>query len=104
MRDLGATFGETGLYRPRRNYLQGFERHGFIRGVDHGYVRFEFHGLQQELIRQISPADVRWMADLLGRLSVSQWHDAFRAAGYPSESADRYISKLHEKVEAGRGL
>jgi hypothetical protein len=104
VRDLGATFGETGLYRPRRNYLEGFEGRGFIRGVDHAYVRFEFHGLQQELIRQIPPADVRWMCDLLGRLSESQWHDAFRAAGYPSEIADRYIAKLHEKIDAGRGL
>lgn len=101
VRDLGATFGETGLFRPRRNYLEGFERQGFIDGVDHGYVRFEFHGLQRELVQHITPADVRWMCELVGRLSSDQLHDAFRAAGYSNDIADRYIAKLRRKIDAG---
>jgi hypothetical protein len=35
------------------------------------------------------------------RLSDSQWHDAFRAAGYGDEHARRYVAKIKGKVAQG---
>lgn len=90
-------------FRPKRNYLEGFERHGFLKRVKDGRVLFEFRGLQKELIHDISADDVRWMCSLLGRLSRAQMTDAFRAANYSTDVADRFIHKLEEKISAGRG-
>jgi hypothetical protein len=41
---------------------------------------------------------------LLSRLSDAQWHDAFRAAGYPDGQARRFVTKLKSKVAEGLKL
>ena len=53
---------------------------------------------------RITPEDVAWVSGLLGRLSDTQWNDAFRAAGYEPENARRFIAKLKEKVDQGRSI
>jgi hypothetical protein len=47
---------------------------------------------------------VQWTAKLFARLSDRQWQDAFRAGGYSSEDAARYIAKFKEKIAAGLAL
>ena len=41
---------------------------------------------------------------LLSRLSEKQWQDAFRAGGYEPATANRFISKLREKMAQGLAL
>jgi hypothetical protein len=101
VRDLGASLGEVGRFYPRRNWLDGFERHPFITRVDGSRVEFDFGGLQQELLSLIHADDVRWAARLMARLSGRQWQDAFRAAGYPAPVAERYIRRIERKIEDG---
>ena len=55
----------------------------------------------QELLKHITPADVAWVSDLLGRLSDRQWSDAFRAGGYTPEITDRFIGRLGQKIAEG---
>jgi hypothetical protein len=104
VRDIGAALGDTGKIYPRRNCLECFERHGFITGVDGEAVSFDYQGLHKELMSMIHPADVRWAAERMQRLTDTQWHDAFRAGNYSDSDADRFISKLKEKIEDGLAL
>jgi len=48
--------------------------------------------------------EVRWAGTLLARLTDRQWHDAFRAGGYPTDVADRFIRKIRSNIEAAQSL
>ena len=100
-RDLGQTFGRTGTLDPPRGDPDAFEKTAFIRGVENGFVRFEYRGRHKALFERITPADVRWVCDRLSRLTDQQLNDAFRAAGYPRVTADRFISSLKRKIAEG---
>lgn len=104
VRDLGASLGETGKMYPRRNCLECFEQHGFITSIEGDKVAFDYQGLHQELISMIHPADVRWAAEHMQRLTDAQWHDAFRTANYADADAERYIRRLQEKIDDGLAL
>jgi hypothetical protein len=99
VRDLGAALGETGKLFPRRNWIEGFEEEEFIEGVKDGRIEFAFTGRHRELLRMITPADLRWAATRLQGLTEQQWHDAFRAANYTDALRDRYIRKIRQKIE-----
>jgi hypothetical protein len=99
VRDLGAALGDTGKLYPKRNCLACFERHGFITAINGDRVEFDYAGRHQELMSMIRPADVRWAAEHMARLTDKQWHDAFRAANYADADAQRFINKLKEKID-----
>jgi hypothetical protein len=99
VRDLGAAFGETGKLFPRRNWIEGFEQEAFIERVQDGRIKFAYTGRHQELIEMIAPADLRWAASRVQRLTDRQWHDAFRAANYTDDVRDRYVRKIRQKIE-----
>lgn len=104
VRDLGAALGETGKMYPRRNWLEGFERHGFITAIEGDKVEFDYQGLHQELLSMIHPPDVQWAAQRMQRITDAQWHDAFRAANYSDADAERFIRRLKEKIDDGLAL
>jgi hypothetical protein len=105
VRDLGISLGGTGRVLPPRGDPSLFEQHGFITGVEDGFVTFEYHGFHEELIRRrITPGDVRWACELLGRLSERQWRDGFRAGGYDTPTSERFIKRLREKIQQGMAL
>jgi hypothetical protein len=104
VRDLGAALGETGKLFPRRNWIEGFERSGFIRGVTGNRVEFDYRGRHQDLLTMISPGDVQWAAHRLERLTDQQWRDAFRAANYDASIAERYIARIKAKIADGLAL
>jgi len=104
VRDLGAALGETGKLFPRRNWLEGFERSGFITRVSGQQVEFDYHGRHQALLTMITPADVQWAAQRLQRFTDQQWRDAFRAGNYDAAIADRYITRIKAKVADGLAL
>jgi hypothetical protein len=104
VRDLGAALGETGKLFPRRNWLEGFERSGFITGVSGSRVEFDYRGRHQELLTMIKPGDVQWAAQRMQRLTDQQWHDAFRAGNYDQAIADRFIARIKAKIADGMVL
>lgn len=105
VRDVGAALGDTHSWAPRKGDAAAFERQAFIVGVSNGNVEFAYRGWYSNLVAgRITPSDVAWAADLLGRLSDAQWQDAFRAAGFARDEADRFSRKLKEKIEQGRLL
>ena len=105
VRDIGAALGDTHQFAPRKNHPDTFERSPFILGVNSGSVQFAYNGWYKNLVRdRISPEDVVWASNLLGRLSDRQWRDAFRAGGYAPETAERFIRTLRAKIEEGRAV
>ncbi len=81
VQDVGTSFSRTrGSWRDgARGDLQGFARQGFIESVDAGRVLFDWHGPHGDLLQEIRPDDVHWIADRLATLSPTQWDDALRA-------------------------
>jgi hypothetical protein len=105
VRDLGTSLGATNFHDPTPNLPDVFERHAFITGVKHGYVAFDYQARNGDLVRnRIRPDDVRWASRLLGRLTTTQWNDAFRGAGYEPAVAERFIRRLQQKIREGAAL
>ena len=104
VRDLGAALGETGKLYPRRNWLEAFEERAFITAVSASRVEFDYDGRHQELLAMIGPADVQWAARQMSRLTDAQLRDAFRAGNYAPPQANRYISRIREKIADGLAL
>ena len=105
VRDLGQSFGETGIIWPQRNDIEEWEKEAFILGLrEDGTVRFNYSGRFKELFRDLRPADVRWTAERLSRISDRQLDDAFRAAEYPEDLRGRFIRRLKAKIAEGLAL
>ncbi len=105
VRDLGQSFGETGIIWPERNDIEEWEKEAFILGLrEDGTVRFNYSGRFKELFRDLRPEDVRWAAERLSRISDRQLDDAFRAAEYPDDLRARFIRRLKAKIAEGLAL
>ena len=103
-RDLGHTFGRTGVLDAPRGNIEVFEQTPFILGVDGNRVRFEWRGRHRELLDDIRVADVRWICERLDRLSDEQWRDAFRAGGVEGPLAERFIRRMKQNIAEGLAL
>jgi hypothetical protein len=104
-RDVGAALGDTNRLAPRKGNADAFERSPYVVGVSNGHVDFAYTGWYAKLVEaRISPEEVAWASNLLGQLSERQMHDAFRAAGYEREVANRFITKLRAKIDEGKAV
>ena len=103
-RDLGHTFGRTGVIDAPRGDIRVYESTPFIKSVEHGRVRFDYRGRHGVLFADMTPADVRWICARLDRLTERQWRDAFRAGGYAPQTAERFIRRTKQKIAEGLGL
>lgn len=103
-RDLGQSFGRTGVLDAPRGDLKTFEETPFIKGMVGQYVRFDYRGRHGALVSQMTAADVRWICEKLDRLTGEQWQDAFRAGGYAPETANRFIKRFDQKITEGLAL
>lgn len=105
VRDIGTALGSTARLTPVRGDPDVFERLGFIKRIENGFVEFHYNGRHQPLVDdRIRPVDVRWAAQLLARVSDAQWHDAFRAGGYQPGVRQRFINRLKSKINDGLAL
>jgi hypothetical protein len=113
--DLGGSFGPTGLDWALKGKPAEYCSSKWIRSVSAEYVDFNVPSRPAmtsyidfpELTRRLSllwlghhvpRQDARWMGDLLGRLSAQQIHDAFRAAGYPSNEVEELSAALERRI------
>ena len=116
VRDLGAALGKTkyphvlkffrlrGFGQGTRNNIVDFEEQGFIKGATAEKVEFDYRGIYRDVLNTVTPADVQWACSRLAKLTDKQWQDAFRAAGYSQDVADRFIAKLKQKIAQGLAL
>lgn len=104
-RDIGSALGDLNRISPRKNHPESFEKEPFLIGVNNGYVQFHYSGWYKNLVRdRITPEEVAWAANLIGRLSDQQLQDAFRAGGFKPEVASRYIARIREKITEARAI
>jgi hypothetical protein len=103
-RDLGHTFGRTGILDAPRGEPDVFDETPFITGVVNGRVKLHWRGLHRGLFDEITTADVIWICSRLNRLTDPQWRDAFRAGGIHDSDADRFIRRLKQKIAEGLAL
>jgi hypothetical protein len=103
-RDVGHTFGRTGVMNAPRGDIDVFEKTPFIKGVENGRVRLDWRGRHDGLLENITPGDVRWICERLNKLTDRQWNDAFRAGGYDKALADRFIRRMKQKIDEGLAL
>ena len=116
--DIGATFGTAGLsfpFRHSKGDVDAYARSKFITKITQEYVNFRtpsrpsimYAGrplsyIQRVhldgLLHNIPRDDARWMGQLLSRLSASQVHDAFRAAGYTTDQVDEYSKTIEDRI------
>lgn len=107
VKDLGASLGKTVWpVGGSKADPEAFDEEPFIERVEGNRVHFAFKGawLEPQLLRSITPEDVRWTSRLLSRLTPNQWRDAFRGAGFDDAEAGRYIRRLQQKMEEGLRL
>jgi hypothetical protein len=64
-------------------------------------VDFDFHTIYDSVVDLVRSSDVRWTAELLSRVTDTQWEDAFRSADYTPEVRARYIKKIKAKIAEG---
>src|SRR6185503_3115463 len=100
-RDLGQSFGRTGVLDAPRGEIKVFEETPFIKGMAGNHVRFDYRGRHGSLVDHMTPDDVHWICEKLQRLTDKQWNDAFRAGGYNPEIANRYITRFKQKIAEG---
>jgi len=104
VKDLGSALGQSGWMLHTKDDTAGFDAEPFIAGVQDSVVSFEFRKHWKNWPRQdvlVRPGDLRWICELLHRLSAKQWRDAFRAGGFSDAEADRYIRRLQSKIADG---
>jgi hypothetical protein len=100
VRDLGLSWGASGINNPKRGDIEAFEQHGFIKRIDGNRIEFDQANLRAELFEQITPADLRWIGERMSRLSDQQWRDAFRAAAYQDTAlVNRFIARMKQKID-----
>jgi hypothetical protein len=103
-RDLGQSFGRTGVIDAPRGDPAVFEQTPFIIGVANGKVQFDYRGRHRVLFENISPDDVRWACERLRGLTDQQWRDAFRAGGFPDSISERFTRRMKQKIDEGLRL
>jgi hypothetical protein len=104
-RDIGSALGDLNRVSPRKNHVESFEQVPFLLGVQDGHVQFHYSSWYKNLVRdRITPEEVAWASELIGRLSDKQMRDAFRAGGFEPDTANRFIARLREKIDEGRAI
>ena len=116
--DLGASFGTPGLTWPlkrTRGNLGTYQHSKFIAKVTPSYVDLRtparaslyFLATPREyrirlrlrwIGKHIPREDVRWIGQLLTRVSPDQIRDAFRAAGYPPEEVEGFTKVIQGRI------
>jgi hypothetical protein len=107
VQDIGSALGmPRGLpyFRGTRNDIDDYESLKLIRRIDGSAVQLDYRGQHADVLERLRPADVLWACELMSKLSDAQLDDAFKAADYPPDIRQRYITKLREKIQEGLAL
>jgi hypothetical protein len=120
--DLGATFGRTGNIITRsKSVSKDYAETKFIAKVTATHVDFVMQSRpffpfvlhlpsyrertrMQDIVKRIPIADARWLGDRLGRLSLEQIRDCFRASGFAPDEVETYAQAVMQRIGALKGL
>jgi hypothetical protein len=114
--DLGGSFGTTGLNWMLKGNPSAYCSSKWIKTVSPGFINFNvpsppamnyyinFPELSRRLSllwlgRHIPRTDVRWVGQLLARLSRDQIRDAFRAGGYSPQEVEELSMVVEQRID-----
>jgi len=114
--DLGASFGKTGGVGSRtKSQLDDYVESKFVDKTDEDVVDlriksrpffllavdpYHYNKLtsREKVGKGIPREDARWLGQILGRLSIQQIRDCFRAAGYSSAEVDGFAKVVQARI------
>jgi hypothetical protein len=97
--DLGATFGKTGnSITHNRNSPKDYAHTRLIKSVEGNSVVFAFRATHDNILRNVTVAQAKWLGRILSQLSDRQISDAFRAANYSPEEIQLLTTTFKAKV------
>jgi len=98
--DLGASFAKEGniLGHTRGRPDQYVADTRFVKGVKNGKVEFDYHGKNQNLLKDITVEQAKWIGGILSQLSEQQVRDAFRAANYSPEEIESLTRTVMARI------
>ena len=98
--DLGASFAKEGniLGHTRGRPDQYISDTKFVSGVKNGRVEFDYHGKNQNLLKDITVEQAKWIGRILLQLSDQQISDAFRAANYTPDQIQRMTQVVRARI------
>jgi hypothetical protein len=121
--DLGASLGRTGSSFSRsKGVMKDYVETKFVRKVGPDQVDFVMHSRpffllyifrhdyyslrtrMESVTKHIPIADARWLGNLLGRLSIDQIGDCFRAAGFSPAEVEGYNRVVMQRIDALKKL
>src|SRR6266446_5846062 len=117
--DLGASFGTIGYSWTQamaKGNLNSYRHSKFIKKAGPEFIDFNapsrpaliyfvdvpglIHRLRMRWVgRHIPREDVKWMGDVLSRLSSQQIQDAFRSAGYSPHEIEDFTKIVQERID-----
>ena len=98
--DLGASFAKEGniLGHTRGRPDQYVADTKFVTGVKNGKVEFDYRGKNQNLLKNITVEQAKWIGGLLSQLSDQQISDAFRAANYTPDQIQSMTRVVRTRI------
>lgn len=98
--DLGASFAKEGniLGHTRGRPDQYVTDSKFVLGVKNGKVEFNYHGKNQNLLKDITVEQAKWIGSLLSQLTDQQISDAFRAANYSPDQIQGLTRVVRSRI------
>ena len=97
--DLGVAFGKTGnSITHNRNRPGEFVKTKFVKNVDGNSILFDFHATHDQMLRNVSVGQAKWIGNILSQLSDQQIGDAFRAANYSPEEIEMLTKSVRARI------
>ncbi len=97
--DLGVAFGKTGnSITHNRNRPEEFVKTKFVKNVDGNSILFDFHATHDQMLRNVSVGQAKWIGNILSQLSDQQIGDAFRAANYSPEEIEMLTKSVRARI------
>lgn len=116
--DLGSSFGSAGRTWPReraKDNIDSYSHSRFIRNLTAESVDFQVPARPRWVLlvnpkeylsrvhlewigKGVPRGDVRWMGQLLARLSPRQIRDAFRASGYTPQEVEAFARIVEQRI------
>ena len=98
--DLGATLGKTGNFiTHNRNKPQDYVKTKLIKRIEGDQIVFDFHATHDQILRNVTVTQAKWLGTLLSQLSDQQLSDAFRAANYSPEEIQMLTQSLRARID-----
>ncbi|OLE52176.1 MAG: hypothetical protein AUG51_19680 [Acidobacteria bacterium 13_1_20CM_3_53_8] len=98
--DLGATFGKTGNFiTHNRNQPGAYAATKLIKRIEGDHIIFDFRATHDQMLRNVTVAQAKWLGTLLSQLSDQQIGDAFRAANYSPDEIQILTKSVRSRID-----